>query len=71
MAEFTSETNKIKLRGSMQPDTYKPIFSVSVLPVDKETDGFHNADYGNPASRIKTNFLLASLSLFTLILCKI
>ena len=29
------------VRGTMTPDTYKPILRVSVLPIDKKLDGFH------------------------------
>ena len=30
----------VMVRGTMTPDTYKPIFRVSVLPIDKKADGF-------------------------------
>ena len=29
------------IRGTMTPDTYKPVLQVSVIPTDKKTDGFH------------------------------
>ena len=34
----------VKVRGTMTPDTYKPIVSVSVLPTHKE-DGFLEGKY--------------------------
>ena len=30
----------VMVRGTMTPDTYKPILRVSVLPIDKKVDGF-------------------------------
>ena len=31
----------VMIRGTMTPDTYKPILRVSILPIDKNADGFH------------------------------
>jgi len=41
LVEFTPEGGKVMVRGTMTPDTYKPILRVSVLPIDKKLDGFH------------------------------
>lgn len=40
LVEFTPDGGKVMVRGTMTPDTYKPIFRVSVLPIDKKADGF-------------------------------
>ena len=31
----------VMIRGTMTPDTYKPVLRVSLLPIDKKLDGFH------------------------------
>lgn len=41
LVEYTSEDGKVMIRGTMTPDTYKPVLQVSVIPTDKKTDGFH------------------------------
>lgn len=42
LVEYTpQEDGKVMVRGTMTPDTYKPILRVSVLPIDKAMDGFH------------------------------
>ncbi len=54
------------LRGTMEPDKYKPILRLSVLPVDKEADGFH-AYSGQPPQhcRMHEHLLFSILLVFT------
>ncbi len=73
---FLKETEKIKsdlflcavlVRGTLTPDTYKPILSLVVLPIDKE-DQFVPGEYYSPriragAEKTTTNLLLLLLTL--------
>ena len=43
-SENAPKCKPVKVRGTMTPDTYKPIVAVSVLPTHKE-DGFLEGKY--------------------------
>ncbi len=52
----------VKVRGTMTPDTYKPIVAVSVLPTHKE-DGFLEGKYFEDAEGSTAESINRSLHL--------
>ena len=52
------------IRGTMTPDTYKPVLRVSVLPMDKKTDGFQMY---NSAYRLKGTIVVLIHTCVTII----
>ena len=59
----------VKLRGTMQPDTYKPIVTVSIMPVE-EADSFQYASQNAAILQNDPAFhfaVILSLAYFTLL----
>jgi len=52
----------VKLRGTMQPDTYKPIVSISVMPIE-EHDSFQFAGQNSASNNHGSFFLITCLTI--------